>query len=61
MVFYYLLTVPLQVQMVTVYSKPIQSESVFASPLCWLACFYEHRVIFRVDGLITVEFPAAKF
>ena len=36
-VYEYLLTVPLQVQTITVCSKPFQSESVFTSALCWRA------------------------
>ena len=45
-------TVPLQVQMVTDYSKPIQSESVFTSVLCWQASYYKLRVIFSIDGIM---------
>ena len=42
-------------QTVTKHSKPIQSESVFSSAIYWRARFYEHRVIFRVGGLITTR------
>ena len=34
-VYEYLLSVPLQAQMMTVRSKPFQLESVFTSALCW--------------------------
>ena len=49
-VYKYLITVPLQVQTIIVRSKPFQSESVFKSVFYWRARFYEHRVIFTVDG-----------
>ena len=42
MVYDYLLTVPLQAQMVTGHSKPIYSESVFTSAHCWGARIIAH-------------------
>ena len=52
-VYKYLLTV-LQDQMINNCSKPLQSESVYTSMLCWCRAHFEHRVIFGVDGLITI-------
>ena len=51
----YLLTVPLQVQTITVCSRPFQLKSVFTSSLCWWARFYEHSYIYsRWVLLITI-------
>ena len=60
-VYEHLITVCLQIQSVTDEFKAFQTGSVFTSVPFWWARFYERRVIFTVDGLITLAFKCKDF
>ena len=48
------LIVLFQVGSITAENKPFQSGSVFYEPAKLTSALYKHRVIFTVDGLITL-------